>query len=132
MKPVFLAIVVSLTWTALIGGCVSITNDSHQQVNFKAPGCKGKGVTCIASNKRGLWKFEVPSIELIRRSDDVLKIECEDKDGNSHQEAVPSRMGGKIVASAVFLDFGIVDAITDKHREYPPQIVLDLCLGDNN
>ena len=28
-------------------------------------------------------------------------------------------MGAKIIASAVFLDFGIVDAITDKHRQYP-------------
>ncbi len=128
MKSIFLAIVTSLTLTLIIGGCASITNDSHQQINFKAPGCKGKGVTCIASNKRGLWKFELPGIELIRRSDDVLKIECEDKDGNNYQEAVPSRLGGKIIVSAIFLDFGIVDAITDKHREYPSQIVIDMCL----
>lgn len=33
-------------------------------------------------------------------------------------------MGGKIVASAVFLDFGIVDAITDKHRKYPDSYVI--------
>jgi hypothetical protein len=33
-------------------------------------------------------------------------------------------MGGKIIASAVFLDFGIVDAITDKHREYPASYVI--------
>jgi hypothetical protein len=33
-------------------------------------------------------------------------------------------MGGKIVASAVFLDFGIVDSITDKHREYPANYVI--------
>jgi len=30
----------------------------------------------------------------------------------------------KIIASAVFLDFGIVDAITDKHREYPASYVI--------
>ena len=40
--------------------------------------------------------------------------------------STPSRMGGKIVASAIFLDFGIVDSITD-HREYPAQIVLSAC-----
>ncbi len=38
-------------------------------------------------------------------------------------------MGGKIVASAVFLDFGIVDSVTDKHREYPEQIILRICDG---
>ena len=128
MKSLFFALFLSLAATTLLGACASITNDSHQQINFKAPVCKGKGVTCTASNKRGLWKFELPGAELIRRSDDVLKIECEDKEGNEYQEAVPSRMGGKIVASAVFLDLGIVDSITDKHREYPPQIVIDMCM----
>ena len=39
-------------------------------------------------------------------------------------------MGGKIIASAIFLDFGIVDSITDHHREYPAQIVLAACEGD--
>jgi len=39
---------------------------------------------------------------------------------------IPSRMGGKIIASAVFLDFGIVDSITDKHREYPPSFVIPI------
>lgn len=34
---------------------------------------------------------------------------------------------GKIVASAVYLDFGITGAITGKHREYPEQVVLRLC-----
>lgn len=130
MRRIFLSVIIALTLTAMLGGCASITNDANQQINFKGPGCKGKGVSCTATNKRGLWSFEVPSTEYIRRSDDVLKIECEDKDGNRYNEAVPSRMGGKIVASAVFLDFGIVDAITDKHREYPAQIVIDMCLGD--
>jgi predicted unusual protein kinase regulating ubiquinone biosynthesis (AarF/ABC1/UbiB family) len=35
-------------------------------------------------------------------------------------------MGAKIVASAIFLDFGIVDAITDKHREYPANYVIPI------
>ena len=128
MKSILLALVMSFVLAALIGGCASITNDSHQQINFKAPGCKGKRVMCTASNKRGLWEFELPSIELIRRSDDVLKIECKDQDGNEYHEAVPSRLGAKIVASAAFLDLGIVDSITDKHREYPPSIVIDMCM----
>ena len=113
----------------LVAGCASITNDPNQQISFKAPGCKKGAVSCTARNKRGSWSFEVPSTVPIRRSDDVLHIECEDDQGGRHTETVSSRMGGKIVASAVFLDFGIVDSITDKHREYPEQIILQICDG---
>ena len=114
----------SLIWLA---GCASITNDPNQQIQFRAPGCKGLEVQCTARNKRGAWNFTPPETVPIRRSDDVLTITCTDRTGRNHTESIPSRVGGKIVASAVFLDFGITDAITDKHREYPPQIVLAMC-----
>jgi hypothetical protein len=35
-------------------------------------------------------------------------------------------MGGKIVARAVFLDFGITDAFTDKHRLYAVSFVIPI------
>jgi predicted unusual protein kinase regulating ubiquinone biosynthesis (AarF/ABC1/UbiB family) len=41
-------------------------------------------------------------------------------------------MGGKIIASAVFLDFGIVDSITDKHREYPESYVIPVTHSQMN
>lgn len=110
-----------------IMGCATVINDANQQIKFKAPGCKGKDATCTVSNKRGLWHVDLPGTAMIRRSDDVLKIECEDSDGNEYQEAVPSRLQGKFYAGALLLDLGIVDAITDKHREYPTEIVIDLC-----
>ena len=113
----------------LLAGCATITNDPNQQISFKAPGCKKGAVSCTARNKRGSWSFDVPATVPIRRSDDALHIECEDAQGERHNESVNSRMGGKIVASAVFLDFGIVDSITDKHREYPEQIILQICDG---
>lgn len=113
----------------LLAGCASITNDPNQLISFKAPGCKKGAVSCTARNKRGSWSFEVPGTAPIRRSDDVLHIECEDDRGQRHTEHVNSRLGGKIVASAVFLDLGIVDSITDKHREYPEQIILQICDG---
>ena len=109
-------------------GCATVMNDAHQQINFKAPGCKGKGAACTVSNKRGLWHVDLPGTAMVRRSDDVLKIECEDSNGNKHQEAVPSRLQGKFYAGALILDLGIVDSITDKHREYPAEVVIDLCL----
>ena len=40
--------------------------------------------------------------------------------------AVPSTIGAKIVASAVFLDLGIADSITDKHRKYPSSFVIPI------
>jgi len=39
-------------------------------------------------------------------------------------------MGGKIIASAVFLDLGITDAITDKHRQYPASFMIPLAKGE--
>ena len=66
----------------------------------------------------------IPSAPMIRRSDDNLNLNCKTEDGRTAIASVPSTMGGKIVASAVFLDFGIVDSITDKHREYPASFVV--------
>ena len=69
-------------------------------------------------------KAEIPSSQLIRRSDDNLILRGETEDGRRGLASVPSTMGGKIVAGAVFFDFGIADAITDKHREYPASFVM--------
>ena len=119
-----LAAVAAITTAA---GCATLTNDPNQPVAFKAPGCQKGAVSCTARNKRGIWDFTVPATVQIRRSDDILFVECEGPDGQGHTESVPSRMGGKIVASAVMLDFGITDSITDKHREYPAQVVMQIC-----
>ena len=122
-------LVLAALTVALASGCASITNEATQPVAFKAPGCKKDALQCTARNKRGNWNFKVPATIPIRRSDDMLHIDCTDAEGQRHSESIASRMGGKIVASAVFLDFGIVDSITDKHREYPSQVVLQACAG---
>ena len=113
--------------TVLIASCATITNDANQQIEFIAPGCKDVVVSCTAQNKRGIWTFDAPAVVPIRRSDDNLSVTCKDPDGNESVQSIPSEIGGKIIASAIFLDFGIVDAITDKHREYPVQILLSTC-----
>ena len=76
------------------------------------------------TNKRMSIEAPIPSAPMIRRSDDNLNLNCKTEDGRTAIASVPSTMGGKIVASAVFLDFGIVDSITDKHREYPASYVV--------
>jgi hypothetical protein len=114
-------IIVILTTFFLIS-CATITNDPNVPVSLSfSDGSEG---TCQISNKRMALTIDIPSTPMVRRSDDALKYDCETTDGRKSFGSIPSKMGGKIVASAVFLDFGIVDSITDKHREYPANFVL--------
>jgi hypothetical protein len=116
-KKVFIAgILIGLT------SCASITNDAYVPMSISFS--DGSSGTCDISNKRMAIQAEIPSSPMIRRSDDNLVLRCTTEDGRDGFASVPSTMGGKIVASAVFLDLGITDAITDKHREYPASFVI--------
>lgn len=84
----------------------------------------GSNGSCKLTNKRGAWKTEVPAIVSVRKSDDDLKFDCTTEDGRNAVGQIKSEMGAKIIASAVFLDFGITDAITDKHRQYIDSYVI--------
>ena len=105
-----------------LSSCASITNDSFvpMAISFS----DGSSGTCQITNKRMSIEAPIPSAPMIRRSDDNLQLNCKTDDGRTAIASVPSSMGSKIVASAVFLDFGIVDSITDKHREYPASYVV--------
>jgi len=105
-----------------LAGCASLTNDAFvpMAISFS----DGSSGTCQLTNKRMSISAEIPSSPMIRRSDDNLQFNCTTEDGRQAFASVPSTMGGKIVASAVFLDLGITDAITDKHREYPASYVV--------
>ena len=106
----------------MLASCASLTNDAFvpMAISFS----DGSSGTCDISNKRMAIQAQIPSSPLIRRSDDNLVLRCKTEDGREGFASVPSTMGGKLVASAVFLDFGITDAITDKHREYPASFVV--------
>ena len=103
-------------------GCASITNDAYVPLSLSFS--DGSSGTCQLTNKRMSIQTEIPSAPMIRRSDDNLNANCTTEDGRTAFASIPSTMGGKIIASAIFLDFGIVDAITDKHREYPASFVI--------
>ena len=92
----------------------------------------GGNANCVLTNKRGVWTTDVPITIPIRRSDDDLKYECETDDGRKAVGTIPSTVGAKIVASAVFIDFGITDAITDKHRDYPASYVIPIIARDRD
>ncbi len=86
----------------------------------------GSNGQCKLQNKRGAWETSIPSTISVRKSDDALKYDCKTADGRTAFGSIPSEMGGKIIASAVFLDLGITDAITDKHRKYTPSFVIPM------
>ena len=119
-----IALVVAVT----VSSCATLTNDPNQQIQFVGMNCNDQTISCHMSNKRGSWTVELPGSAMIRRSDDLLRVECSNTEGKRYLMTAKSRIGAKIVASAVFLDFGIVDAITDKHREYPEQVLVDCAI----
>ena len=119
-KLIVIIFALALTTT----GCATLTSDPMTPIAISAS--DGSSGRCVLTNKRGSWEVDVPSTVLVRRSDDVLRYDLETEDGHKAVGSIPSRIGAKIIASAVFLDLGIVDAITDKHREYPPSFVIPI------
>ena len=117
MKKLVFAVLI-----ASVSGCATITEDPMDPIAFSFS--DGSAGSCHFSNKRGDWDADIPGTVSVRKSDDVLKYVCETKDGREAVGSVESKIGAKIVASAVFIDFGITDAITDKHRDYPTNFVI--------
>ena len=111
-----------LSAVILVSACASITSDAFVPIALSfSDGSEG---TCQIENKRMADTVSVPGTSMVKRSDDVLKFRCKTSNGNEAFGGIPSKIGGKIIASAVFLDLGITDAITDKHREYPASFVI--------
>lgn len=110
----------------LLSGCATIVNDSHIPLSMSFS--DGSAGQCNFKNKRGAWSSAIPSQSvMIRRSDDALTYTCKTDDGRESSGSIRSEMeGGKLAASVVFFDFGITDAITDKHRTYQGNIVIPI------
>jgi hypothetical protein len=108
----------------VLSGCATLTEDAMTPISFSfSDGSNGE---CQLSNKRGAWTVQIPDTVYVRKSDDALHVRCKTSDGRETANAIPSEMGGKIIASAIFLDFGITDAITDKHRKYIASYVIPI------
>ena len=107
-----------------LSACATITNDENVPVALSFS--DGSTGTCTLQNKRVTLSAEIPSTQMIRRSDDNLQYNCTSSNGATGVGGIPSSMGAKIVASAVFLDLGIVDSITDKYRTYPASFVIPI------
>jgi len=106
----------------IVYSCASLTNDAYVPISLSfSDGSHGE---CELENKRYTEIAYIPGTPMVRRSDDGLRFKCKTRNGNKAYGVIPSTIGAKILASAVFLDFGITDAITDKHREYPASYVI--------
>ena len=109
-----------------LSGCATIVNDPNIPVAFVfSDGSSGQ---CSFKNKRGTWSSEMPATGvMIRRSDDALVYDCSTEDGREATGSIVSEVeGGKMAASVLFFDFGITDAITDKHRTYQPNVIIPI------
>lgn len=114
-----------LTFLAFtLSGCATIVNDAN--IPLTVSFSDGSSGECTFKNKRGTWTSPIPTQGvMIRRSDDALVYECTTSDGRESNGSIRSEMeGGKMAASVVFLDLGITDAITDKHRTYQGNVVI--------
>ena len=101
MKYFVNTVLILLTMTLF--GCATLTNDSHVPIALSfSDNSEG---TCTLANKRMQIDVEVPGTAMVRRSDDVLKINCETENGDRASGSIQSELGGKIVASAVFFGF---------------------------
>lgn len=116
-----LAIITAITIGTLTG-CASITNDAY--VPMALSFSDGSTGSYDIENESFSATVEIPRTPMVRCSDDNLRIRCKTTDGREATASVPSAIGSKIVASAVFLDFRITDSITDKHLEYPASFVI--------
>ena len=115
-------ILVAVPFIFSIAGCATLTSDAMTPIEVSfSDGTKG---SCHLSNKRGAWKVDVPDTVMVRRSDDYLIYSCENEAGVKSTGEIISTTSPKLAASIVFLDLGITDAITDKHREYPRTYVV--------
>jgi hypothetical protein len=119
MKKIFL-----FAGIAAISGCATLTEDAMTPIAFSFS--DGSSGNCKLQNKRGAWMTAMPATMYVRKSDDALVYDCNTEDGRQAAGSIASTMGAKIIASAVFIDFGITDAITDKHREYPQSFVIPI------
>ena len=124
MKPLY-----AMTLIVFLGGCATIVNDPNIPLTVSfSDDSTGE---CNFHNKRGSWSSQIPtSTIMIRRSDDSLMYDCTTEDGRIATGYIHSEMeGGKMAASVIFLDLGITDAITDKHRTYQSDIVIPVIRG---
>ena len=116
-------VLISLATAFIVTGCATIVNDAMVSVALSFS--NGESGSCNLTNKRFAVSTNIPASVMVRRSDDGLRYDCTTKSGKKSFGSIKSEIEAeKIGASVLFIDLGITDAITDKHRTYPSNFVL--------
>ena len=93
-------------------------------VNVEVSNC-GESIECTAANKKGSWDFRAPGSVRIKKSDDALRITCQDGDETITRSVTPegtSKIWGNVLLGGI-IGAG-VDASTDANQELPETITL--------
>ena len=108
----------------LIIGCATITSDPNVPVAISfSDGSVGQ---CRLNNKRISFITNIPSTPMIRRSDDDLRYSCNTWDGRVVSGSMPSSIDALKMGASIYIDLGITDALTDKARNYPSILVIQV------
>ena len=110
--------ILTLMSVSALCGCAAIVNDDHTPLSVAfSDGSSGK---CVISNNRASYDILVPSTQMVRRARSDLNYSCITKNQETAVGSIPSSIEAeKLAASIIFLDFGIIDSITEKARTYP-------------
>ena len=104
--------------------CATLTSDPNVPVAISfSDGSDGQ---CRLNNKRISFIANIPSTPMIRRSDDDLRYSCNTSDGRLVSGSMPSSIDALKAGGNVLLDLGITDALTDKARNYPSILVIQV------
>jgi len=120
----------SLVFSAVLGGCASVTGGSHQDVEVLAlyAGTALPDAQCRLFNARGAWDGLSGSRLEVRRSADHLAATCTAPDGRMGLNVVESH--GNPVAAGNYLIGGLaglaVDAASGAAFMYPSRIEVSL------
>ncbi len=101
-----------------LSGCAIITNDSKSPIAVSFS--DGSSGHCVFENKHGSWDEMIPTTTQARPSDGPVNYRCTTLDGRETSGSIANPP----VTRTILLDFGLVEALTDKQPEPPANYVI--------
>lgn len=111
-------IIITGAITAALGGCVSMTSGSWQDVRLEST---PPGADCTLSNEYGAWKATAPAVVRVHRSATPLTVDCRlgSMTGRESVARVDSNrelisfLGGGLIGRSIDRDSGAAYAYPD-------------------
>src|ERR1051326_3425476 len=120
MKSTTLAAIAALG--VALSGCATVIKGTTQPVALSSPPVEGE--YCTLYNSEGTWSAMTPSVELVTRTKNDLKIVCK-KDGYQDATKVVESHFNGATAGNIILGGGVgivVDAATGADNSYPEAV----------